>query len=153
VPRPKLWLTNLSATTAGRDLACCRLKSHIVRAPFLVWLRREANRPGLNHTPDSRFSRSLAYAAALRLARFGNAKEHGDWEAAHHVFTYTNALDQMLKRIRPADPNDQVAAVRVVLHGAMALYLTRYLNVPPARTPTIFRAQLLMDTVLILELS
>jgi hypothetical protein len=22
VPRPKLWLTNLSATTAGRDLAC-----------------------------------------------------------------------------------------------------------------------------------
>jgi hypothetical protein len=59
----------------------------------------------------------------------------------------------MLKRIRPADPNDQVAAVRVVLHGAMALYLTRYLNVPPARTPTIFRAQLLMDTVLILELS
>ena len=41
VPRPKLWLTNLSATTAGRDLACCRLKSHIVRAPFLVWLRRD----------------------------------------------------------------------------------------------------------------
>src|ERR1700746_3189892 len=52
VPRPKLLLTHLSATTGGRDLACCRLKSHIVRAPFLVWLRREANRPGLNHTPD-----------------------------------------------------------------------------------------------------
>jgi hypothetical protein len=34
-------------------------------------------------------SRSLAYAAALRVARFGNANEHGDWETAHHVFTYT----------------------------------------------------------------
>jgi hypothetical protein len=28
-----LWLTSLSATTAGRDLACCKLKSHIV-VPF-----------------------------------------------------------------------------------------------------------------------
>ena len=44
-------------------------------------------------------SRSLAYAAALRLARFGNANEHADWETAHHVFTYANALDQMLRRI------------------------------------------------------
>ena len=34
VPRPKLWLTNLSATTAGRDLACWRLKSHMVGSPF-----------------------------------------------------------------------------------------------------------------------
>jgi nitrite reductase/ring-hydroxylating ferredoxin subunit len=80
-------------------------------------------------------SRSLAYAAALRLARFGNANEHGDWETAHHVFTYANALDQMLKRIRTADTNDHVAAARGILHGAMALYLTRYLNVPPARIP------------------
>jgi hypothetical protein len=57
-------------------------------------------------------SRSLAYAAALRVARFGNANEHGDWETAHHVFTYANALDQMLKRIRTADINNQVAAAR-----------------------------------------
>src|SRR5262252_2070409 len=42
--------------------------------------------------------RSLAYGSALRVARFGNANEHGDWEAAHHVFTYANAVDQMLKR-------------------------------------------------------
>jgi nitrite reductase/ring-hydroxylating ferredoxin subunit len=81
-------------------------------------------------------SRSLAYAAALRVARFGNANEHGDWETAHHVFTYANALDQTLKRIGTAAVNDQVAAVRGILQGAMALYLTRYLNVPPARIPS-----------------
>jgi nitrite reductase/ring-hydroxylating ferredoxin subunit len=78
-------------------------------------------------------SRSLAYAAALRVARFGNANEHSDWETAHHVFTYANAVDQLLKRIGTADGN--VTAVRGILHGAMALYLARYLNVPPARIP------------------
>jgi nitrite reductase/ring-hydroxylating ferredoxin subunit len=80
-------------------------------------------------------SRSLAYGAALRVARFGNANEHADWETAHHVFTYANAVHQMLKRIGTANTDGHVTAVRGVLHGAMALYLARYLNVPPARIP------------------
>ena len=78
--------------------------------------------------------RSLAYAAALRVARFGTANEHSDWETAHHVFTYANAVHQALKRIGDAAP-DPVEAVRALLHGAMALYLARYLNVPPASLP------------------
>ena len=80
-------------------------------------------------------SRSLAYGAALRLAHFGNANEHADWETAHHVFSYANAVHQLLKRIGTGNTNGHVTAVRSVLHGAMALYLTRYLNVPPARIP------------------
>jgi hypothetical protein len=79
--------------------------------------------------------RSLAYAAALRVARFGNANEHSDWETAHHVFTYANAVHQMLGRIGSADIDSYANAVRGILHGAMALYLARYLNVPPARVP------------------
>jgi nitrite reductase/ring-hydroxylating ferredoxin subunit len=79
--------------------------------------------------------RSLAYAAALRVARFGTANEHADWETAHHVFTYANAIHQMLERIGIADPDGHATAMRGVLHGAMALYLARYLNVPPARIP------------------
>jgi hypothetical protein len=79
--------------------------------------------------------RSLAYGAALRVARFGNANEHSDWETAHHVFTYANALDRALVRIGTAAADHYSTAVRGVLHGAMALYLTRYLNVPPARLP------------------
>jgi hypothetical protein len=82
----------------------------------------------------SDLSRSLAYGAALRVARFGNANEHSDWETAHHVFTYANAVDQMLRRIG-ANGNADQTPVRGVLHGAMALYLTRYLNVPAARIP------------------
>ena len=49
--------------------------------------------------------------------------EHSDWETAHHVFTYANAVHQILTRIGTADIDDHVAEVRGVLHGAMALYL------------------------------
>jgi len=80
-------------------------------------------------------SRSLAYGAALRVAHFGNANEQADWETAHHVFTHANAIHQMLKRIGTANIDGHGMAVRGVLHGAMALYLARYLNVPPARIP------------------
>jgi hypothetical protein len=41
----------------------------------------------------------------------------------------------MLKQIGTADRNAHIEAVRGVLHGAMALYLARYLNVPPSRIP------------------
>jgi hypothetical protein len=81
--------------------------------------------------------RSLAYAAALRVAQFGTANEHADWETALHVFTYANAIHQALKRIG-TDESEQkggIEAARGVLHGAMAVYLARYLNVPPARLP------------------
>jgi nitrite reductase/ring-hydroxylating ferredoxin subunit len=81
--------------------------------------------------------RSLTYAAALRVARFGTANEHGDWETAHHVFTYCNAVHQGLSRV--GSDRDLAArfveASRAVLHGAVAIYLIRYLNVPPARLP------------------
>jgi nitrite reductase/ring-hydroxylating ferredoxin subunit len=83
--------------------------------------------------PD--LGRSLAYAAALRVARFGSANEHADWETAHHVFTYANAVHRMLTRIGTVDGDGHAEAVRAILHGAMALYLARYLNVPPARIP------------------
>ncbi len=82
-------------------------------------------------------SRALAYAAALRVAHFGTANEFSDWDTAHHVFTYCNALHQLLKRIaaaqsgRPVNPE----LLRGAFHGVMRLYLIRFLNVPPARIP------------------
>jgi hypothetical protein len=81
--------------------------------------------------------RVLAYAAALRVARFGTANEHSDWEAAHHSFTYCNALHQLLKRISAEGPAEleRPELLRGIFHGAMRLYLTRFLNVPPARLP------------------
>ena len=54
----------------------------------------------------SDLGRSLTYGAALRVARFGNANEHADCETAHHVFTYANALDQLIKRIGSDSDSD-----------------------------------------------
>jgi nitrite reductase/ring-hydroxylating ferredoxin subunit len=78
--------------------------------------------------------RALAYAAALRLAWFGTANEHADWESAHHAFTYANAVHQLLLRAAPAGP-DRPELLRPVFHGAARLYLLRFLNVPPAKLP------------------
>src|SRR5215469_2318103 len=81
--------------------------------------------------------RALAYAAALRVAWFGTANEHSDWEAAHHAFTYCNALHQLLSRITTEQPVELESPelLRGVIHGALRLYLIRFLNVPPARLP------------------
>lgn len=72
-------------------------------------------------------SRALAYAAALRILRFGLANEFSDWITALHTFTYCNALHQAIKR----SPTPEL--VRGIFHGAIAVYLDRFLNVPPAR--------------------
>ena len=80
--------------------------------------------------------RALAYAGALRVAQFGTTNEHADWETALHVFTYANAIHQGLKRTgEGAGQSGGTEAVCGVCHGAIAVYLARYLNVPPARLP------------------
>jgi len=81
--------------------------------------------------------RAITYAAARRIAHFGTANEHADWETAHHAFTYCNAVHQVIKRIEAAadDTAKHPDAVRGIFHGALAVYLTRYLNVPSVALP------------------
>ncbi|MGQ0664803.1 MAG: Rieske (2Fe-2S) protein [Pseudomonadota bacterium] len=84
----------------------------------------------------SDLARALAYAAALRVARFGTSNEFSDWLAAHHCFTYCNALHAMLARVAPPGSRPvKPELLRGVYHGAMRVYLIRFLNVPPARLP------------------
>src|SRR5262249_31184127 len=84
--------------------------------------------------------RTLAYAAAMRIARFGTNNEVGDWIAALHTFSYCNALHQVLKRCPEAE------LLPGVLHGAMAVYLERFLNVPPAKLPGEYEARETLPT-------
>jgi nitrite reductase/ring-hydroxylating ferredoxin subunit len=79
--------------------------------------------------------RALAYAAAVRLAKFGTSNEVSDWDTAHHVFTHCNALHRLLRRAEGDGAAVSWERVRGVYQGALALYLTRYLNVPPAGIP------------------
>jgi nitrite reductase/ring-hydroxylating ferredoxin subunit len=82
-------------------------------------------------------SRATTYAAALRVASFGTSNEHSDWDTALHCFTYCNAVHQLLTRITAETPMElqRPELLRGVFHGAMQVYLIRFLNVPPARLP------------------
>jgi nitrite reductase/ring-hydroxylating ferredoxin subunit len=80
--------------------------------------------------------RALAFAAALRITRFHTQNDFGDWDSVHHGFTYANALHQCLLR----HPSDEL--LRGVVHGALRVYLDRFLNVPAARLPAVESADL-----------
>ncbi len=71
----------------------------------------------------------VTYTAALRVARFHTNNEHGDWDTAHHPFTFSNAVHQGLRRVSSPE------LLRGVFDAAMSVYLNRFLNVPPARLP------------------
>lgn len=76
-------------------------------------------------------ARAVAYAAALRLVRFHTQNDHGDWDEVHHGFTHANATHQMILR----SPTPEVA--RGLYHGAMKVFLDRFLNIPAARLPVV----------------
>ncbi|MDZ7961289.1 MAG: nitrite reductase (NAD(P)H) small subunit [Aulosira sp. DedQUE10] len=71
----------------------------------------------------------VTYAAALRVARFHTNNDFGDWNSAHHPFTFANAVHQGLRRVTT------VELLKGVFDAAMSVYLNRFLNVPPARLP------------------
>jgi nitrite reductase/ring-hydroxylating ferredoxin subunit len=71
----------------------------------------------------------VSYAAALRVARFHSNNDFGDWDTAHHPFTFANAVHQGLRRV------SSLELLRGVFDAAMSVYLNRFLNVPPARLP------------------
>jgi nitrite reductase/ring-hydroxylating ferredoxin subunit len=72
---------------------------------------------------------AVAYAAALRIARFPTTNEFGDWDTALHTFTFANAVHRGLRRT----PSPEL--LRGAFDAAMSVHLDRFLNVPPARLP------------------
>ncbi|MBD2309125.1 Rieske (2Fe-2S) protein [Chroococcidiopsis sp. FACHB-1243] len=78
---------------------------------------------------ENELAATVTYAAALRVARFHTNNEYGDWDTAHHPFTFANAVHQGLRRV------PSVELLRGVFDAAMSVYLNRFLNVPAARLP------------------
>ena len=71
----------------------------------------------------------ICHAAAMRLARFSLANDVRDWFGPVHTFTHCNAVYQVVRR------SDSPDVVRAVFHAAIAVYMDRFLNVPPASLP------------------
>jgi nitrite reductase/ring-hydroxylating ferredoxin subunit len=78
---------------------------------------------------------AVAYAAAVRIARFHTSNEFGDWDTALHTFTFANAVHQGLRRLHGDAADAPTDLLRGVFDAAMSLYLDRFLNVPAARIP------------------
>jgi hypothetical protein len=95
-------------------------------------------------TPEQ-LAGAVAYAAALRVARFHTANEFGDWDTVLHTFTFANAIHHGIRRIVAAErdrvtpeatPDERaLPLLRGVFDAAMSVYLDRFLNTPPARLP------------------
>jgi nitrite reductase/ring-hydroxylating ferredoxin subunit len=80
-------------------------------------------------TPAS-VARELSMAAAARLAHFPESNDVDDWFGPVHTFSFCNALYQVLSR---GDVNPEIE--RGLLHGAMSIYVDRFLNIPSAKLP------------------
>jgi hypothetical protein len=80
--------------------------------------------------PLIELSATVAYAAGRRPVHFHVSNEFGDWDTVHHTFTYTNAVDQAMRRA----PSRELA--RGIFDGAMSVYLERFLNVPKQSLPS-----------------
>ena len=91
------------------------------------------NDANANGATLEQLARAVAYAAALRMTRFHVQNDHGDWEVVHHGFTTASALHQLIQRAPTAE------LARGIGHGAMRVYLDRFLNIPPARLPDVAR--------------
>jgi len=71
----------------------------------------------------------VVYAAALRLAHFPTTNELGDWDTAHHSFTFANAVHRGLMRVNSSE------LARGIFDAVMSAYLNRFLNVPATKIP------------------
>jgi nitrite reductase/ring-hydroxylating ferredoxin subunit len=74
-------------------------------------------------------ARVVALAAAERIARFHTQNEFSDWVEVLHTFTHAHAVHERVRH--GAEP----LVLRAVFHGAMAVYLDRFLNVPAVSRP------------------
>jgi nitrite reductase/ring-hydroxylating ferredoxin subunit len=80
-------------------------------------------------TPAS-IARELSMAAAARLAHFPESNDVDDWFGPVHTFSFCNALHQVLSR---GEVNPEIE--RGLLHGAVSIYVDRFLNIPSAKLP------------------
>jgi nitrite reductase/ring-hydroxylating ferredoxin subunit len=76
-----------------------------------------------------RLAQLVSLAAAERIARFHTQNDFNDWITVLHTFTHAHAVHQSLRR------STTVELTRALFHGAMSVYLDRFLNMPAARKP------------------
>ncbi|HET7615811.1 MAG TPA: Rieske (2Fe-2S) protein, partial [Bacillales bacterium] len=77
----------------------------------------------------SKVAQLVALAAAERIARFHLQNDFSDWITVLHTFSHAHAVHKSLLR------SESPELVRGIYHGAMSVYLDRFLNIPSAKKP------------------
>ncbi|MFH5183500.1 Rieske (2Fe-2S) protein [Paenibacillus sp. TAB 01] len=80
-------------------------------------------------TAPAQLAQLVALAAAERIVRFHTQNDFSDWIAVLHTFTYAHAV-----HVRLLHSNEPLLK-RAIFHGAVSIYLDRFLNVPAAARP------------------
>jgi len=83
----------------------------------------------ISGTAPAQLAQIVALAAAERIVRFHTQNDFGDWIAVLHTFTYAHAVHERLLQ------SDEPLLQRAIFHGAVSVYLDRFLNVPSAARP------------------
>ncbi|PYI51051.1 Rieske (2Fe-2S) protein [Paenibacillus flagellatus] len=83
----------------------------------------------LGGVPPAALGKLTAYAAAERVSRFHTQNEFSDWIGVLHTFTHAHAVHVRLRQ------GGSGPEVRALYHAAVAIYLDRFLNIPPAPKP------------------
>lgn len=121
----------LRATTAAQ--AAALLDTLLGNDPLAILAALEAALGSGVHPEE--LARRVAHAAALRLARFATTNEVTDWFSPQHTLIFANAVHQLVVRASDAAGEPGPDAVRAIFQAAIAVYIDRYLNVPPAKLP------------------
>ncbi|SFS53430.1 Rieske (2Fe-2S) protein [Paenibacillus sp. BC26] len=121
------------ARTAGADAAVAVIDEEAVLQQLLseepletIALLRDLLLAG---AAPAQLAQLVTLASAERVVRFHTQNDHRDWIAVLHTFTYSHALHERLQR------SEEALLVRAIFHGAMSVYLDRFLNVPSAKRP------------------
>lgn len=85
----------------------------------------------LNGAAPVRIAQLVTLAAMERVVRFHTQNEFSDWNTVHHTFTHAHAVHESLRR------SDHPLLIRAIYHAAVTVYHDRFLNVPPAKRPTV----------------
>ncbi|MDU0204711.1 Rieske (2Fe-2S) protein [Paenibacillus sp. MAH-36] len=83
----------------------------------------------ISGTAPAQLAQIVALAAAERIVRFHTQNDFRDWIAVLHTFTYAHAVHERLLQ------SDEPHLQRAIFHGAVSVYLDRFLNVPTAARP------------------
>jgi nitrite reductase/ring-hydroxylating ferredoxin subunit len=83
----------------------------------------------INGGHPAHLAQLVALAAAERIVRFHTQNDFSDWISVLHTFTNAHAVHERMRQ------STHPLLIRAIFHGAISIYLDRFLNVPAAARP------------------